>query len=78
VAGIITEFIAGVFFYLYNATLKQINLFHSELQASRRTALGLLLQTTVQDEQSRDKTKLSLAERLIGGAVVAHAPAEPH
>lgn len=63
--GAITEFISGVFFYLYTSTLKQINLFHRELQLSRRISTGLLLTGLVQDATSREGAKLDLARKLI-------------
>jgi hypothetical protein len=66
-AGILTEFISGVFFYLYTSTLKQINLFHSELQLSRRVSTGLLLAGLVHDQCSREAIKAELAARLIHG-----------
>jgi hypothetical protein len=39
VAGILTEFIAGVFFLLYSRTLGQINLFHDKLVEMQKMAL---------------------------------------
>jgi hypothetical protein len=39
IAGVLTEFIAGVFFYLYSKTLGQINLFHDKLVDMQKTAL---------------------------------------
>lgn len=40
IAGILTEFISGVFFYLYSKTLTQINLFHDKLVDMQKTALN--------------------------------------
>ena len=34
IAGLITQFISGIFFYFYQMTLRQINLFHSRLESS--------------------------------------------
>src|SRR5258706_16316441 len=45
VAGIITQLISGVFFYFYNMTLRQINLFHSGLESSRKVCISLFLQS---------------------------------
>lgn len=39
IAGVLTEFIAGVFFFLYSKTLTQINLFHDKLVDMQKTAL---------------------------------------
>lgn len=40
VAGVLTEFISGVFFFLYSKTLTQINLFHDKLVDMQKTALA--------------------------------------
>ncbi|MCZ7555008.1 MAG: hypothetical protein M5R41_01225 [Bacteroidia bacterium] len=39
IAGVLTEFIAGVFFLLYSRTLGQINLFHDKLVDMQKMAL---------------------------------------
>ena len=39
IAGVLTEFISGVFFFLYSKTLGQINLFHDKLVDMQKTAL---------------------------------------
>ncbi len=41
-AGTLTEFISGVFFYLYNRTLQQINLFHDKLAAMQQSSMEYL------------------------------------
>jgi len=40
IAGVLTEFIAGVFFALYSKTLGQINVFHDKLVDMQKTALN--------------------------------------
>ena len=42
IAGVLTEFTAGVFFYLYSKTLSQINLFHDKLVEMQKTSLSYL------------------------------------
>lgn len=49
IAGIFTEFISGVFFYLYSKTLTQINLFHDKLVDMQKTALNHIVNTQVKD-----------------------------
>jgi len=39
VAGVLTEFTSGVFFFLYSKTLGQINLFHDKLVDMQKTDL---------------------------------------
>jgi len=41
-AGVITEFISGIFFSLYSKTLGQINLFHDKLVEMEKLALSHL------------------------------------
>jgi hypothetical protein len=50
-AGILTEFIAGVFFYLYNRTLQQMNVFHDKLIASKQLALNYLAESLKKCEE---------------------------
>jgi hypothetical protein len=45
IAGILTEFTSGVFFYLYNKTLSQINLFHDKLADMQKTSLQHIAQS---------------------------------
>jgi hypothetical protein len=39
IAGVLTEFIAGIFFLLYSKTLDQVNRFHDKLVDMQKTAL---------------------------------------
>jgi hypothetical protein len=39
IAGVLTEFIAGIFFLLYSKTLGQVNRFHDKLVDMQKTAL---------------------------------------
>jgi hypothetical protein len=42
IAGVLTEFTSGVFFFLYSKTLSQINLFHDKLVDMQKTSLSHL------------------------------------
>jgi hypothetical protein len=64
-AGLISEFIASVFFYLYNRTLQQINRFHDRLIAMQQTSMSFLATGLVQDALKRDEAKLRLADALL-------------
>lgn len=55
VAGVLTEFIGGVFFYLYNKTLQQMNLFHDKLTASKQATLEYLAKS-LESQKSTIKT----------------------
>lgn len=66
IAGIITQLISGIFFYFYNMTLRQINLFHSRLESSRKVCISLYLQSLITDSTTeRNKAKLELIKFLV-------------
>jgi hypothetical protein len=65
IAGILTEFISGIFFYLYNRTLEQLNRFHDKMLQSRQTALSLLASNSIDDKGKRDDNKAELAKLMI-------------
>lgn len=65
VAGLITQFISGVFFYFYNMTLRQINLFHAGLESSRKVCVSLYLQSLLKDSpEEQNKARLILIKLL--------------
>lgn len=63
IAGVLTEFISGVFFYLYNRTLQQINLFYDKLVAMQQTSMAYLATGLVSDRKTGDDARLALATR---------------
>ena len=66
VAGIITQLISGVFFYFYNMTLRQINLFHSGLESSRKVCISLFLQSLMAGSPTeQNKARLELIKLLV-------------
>lgn len=71
-AGIIAEFISGVFFFLYSRTLQQINRFQNRLAAMQQTAMSILLVGNVNDENKRDDTKAELSQALLNLASSAN------
>jgi hypothetical protein len=65
VAGMITQLISGVFFYFYHMALRQINLFHSQLESSRKVCISLYLQSLMTESPSeQNKAKLALIKLL--------------
>ena len=64
-AGILTEFISGVFFYLYNRTLEQLNLFHDKLLSSKQIIISFLANSLIEDEVKRDDAKVELSKMLM-------------
>ena len=63
--GLITEFIAGIFFYLYNKTIRQMNLFHDQLQIQQKIAMSLFLNGLVKDTDKRDADRLEIIKSLF-------------
>jgi hypothetical protein len=72
-AGIITQFISSVFFYFYNRTLQQFNLFGEKLSAAERVAISLLVNGTITDDAARNTSSAELAKALLASS----APPEP-
>ncbi len=68
IAGVITEFTAGVFFYLYNKTLQQINLFHDRLISMQQISMSYMTTSVVQDEERKDQARIDLSRQLLEAA----------
>lgn len=67
-AGIVTEFISGVFFYLYSRTLQQINRFHDRLISMQQTSMSFLASSLVTDAGKRDDAKIALSSGMLSMA----------
>ena len=68
-AGILTEFISGVFFYLYNKTLQQINLFHDKMLISKQVVMSFLSNGLIEDATKRQETQAELSKILMSSSV---------
>jgi ABC-type multidrug transport system fused ATPase/permease subunit len=66
ISGIITEFISGVFFYLYNRTVKQLKSYHNDLIDLQNTLLSFKLVEQVKDGPEKVKLMSNLIDYLIG------------
>jgi len=71
-AGVLTEFISGVFFYLYNRTLQQINRFHDKLVAMQQLSMSYLSTSLVVDPSQRDAARIEISKSII--SVPANVP----
>jgi hypothetical protein len=65
IAGVLTEFISGVFFYLYSRTLQQINRFHDKLIVMQQTSMGYLATGLVSDREKGDHARIELAKTAM-------------
>jgi len=63
IGGTMIEFIAGINFYLYNKTLRQLTLFQGRLEITQRFLLANSLCESL-GEEYRDKTRADLIRRL--------------
>ena len=68
-AGVFIEFIAGVFFFLYNRTLQQLNTVHERLSSSQQLAMSVLASSVVSDETKRDESRTEVAKLIASGSI---------
>lgn len=73
-AGVFTQLISGVFFYLYNRTLQQFNLFGDKISAAQRLAMSLLVNGSISDSAKRDDSSAGLATALLHAGVAPITP----
>ena len=64
VSGVIIEFISAIFFYLYNRTIQQLNIYHDKLIAVQDTTLALKVAQSINDENLKNQTMRYLTEIL--------------
>jgi uncharacterized protein YpmB len=76
ISGIITEFISGVFFYLYNQTVKQLKTYHNDLIDLQNTLLSFKLVEQVKDGPEKVKLMSNLIDYLIGKKIPAEKVVE--
>jgi len=71
-AGVITEFIAGIFFYLYNKTVRQLKDYHDSLLAVQNVLLSFKLVGDTQDSAEKARMIGQMLLYLVG----KHSPNE--
>lgn len=64
-AGLVVEFIAGVFFYLYNTTVRQLKGYHDSLLDVQNVLLALKLSESVSKEDARGPMLQSMITFLM-------------
>lgn len=65
IAGILSEFISGIFFVLYNKTIEQVNRFHDKMMTSKKEIISLLAQDVIGDATKKDDTMAELSKTLM-------------
>lgn len=63
-SGVITEFIASVFFYLYNKTISSMSDYHNKLVLSQNVSIALKIAESISGE-SAEKVKNHIVEELV-------------
>lgn len=63
-SGIIIEFIAAVFFYLYNKTVTSMSSYHNKLVLSQNISIALKVSDSLSEEE-QIKTKSLIISELI-------------
>lgn len=65
-SGVITEFVAGIFFYLYNKTVQQLKEYHDSLLAVQDVLLSFKLVGDTPDPQEKAKMVGQMLTYLVG------------
>lgn len=63
-SGVVTEFIAAVFFYLYNKTIASMSDYHNKLVLSQNVSIALKITESMSKEQG-EKVKEHIVEELM-------------
>lgn len=67
-AGVITEFIAGIFFYLYNQTVRQLKGYHDRLLAVQNVLLSFKIVEGITDEAKKAELMGQVIGYLLAGS----------
>lgn len=62
--GVITEFIASIFFYLYNKTVQSMGDYHNKLVLSQNIAIALKISESI-DGACKDSVKADMVKELL-------------
>jgi hypothetical protein len=65
-SGVVTEFIASVFFYLYNRTVRQLKEYHDSLLAVQNILLSFKIVGDTRDENRKNIMMENMIDRLVG------------
>ena len=63
-SGVLTEFIAAIFFYLYNKTVVSMSKYHNKLVLSHNISIALKVADTLPDDDKTDSKKIIISELL--------------
>lgn len=63
-AGVLTEFISSIFFYLYNKTIMSMRNYHDKLVLSQNVSIALKVADSIEDEE-KTRSKVKIIEELL-------------
>ncbi|MBK6965575.1 MAG: hypothetical protein IPH20_17035 [Bacteroidales bacterium] len=64
-AGILSEFIAAVFFYLYNKTVSEMGEYHQKLVLTQNVSLAIKITQDIAEPDDKKKAQVFIIEQLI-------------
>lgn len=67
IAGVITEFVSGIFFYLYNRTVRQLKDYHDSLLSVQNVLLSLKLVNDTEDVSAKRDMTAQMCKFLLAG-----------
>jgi hypothetical protein len=76
IAGVVVEFISGVFFYLYNKTVQQLKGYHDSLLSFQNVLLSFKLVNDTQDADAKTAMTAKMFEFLLARRNLGSDPRE--
>jgi hypothetical protein len=67
VSGVIVEFISGVFFYLYNRTVRELKEYHDSLLSVQNVLLSFKLVNDTEDATAKKDMTMQMCQFLLAG-----------
>jgi small-conductance mechanosensitive channel len=68
-SGVLTEFISGIFFYLYNRTVRQLKSYHDSLLVVQNILLSFKIIEDIKDETEKVKVAGKMLEYLMASGL---------
>ncbi|MBN8568979.1 MAG: hypothetical protein J0M18_05070 [Ignavibacteria bacterium] len=72
ISGVLIEFISAGFFYLYNRTVLQLNIYHDKLVAVQDTMLALRVAQSIKDDPKLKNETMRYLTEILTNKLVKH------
>src|SRR5262249_26226932 len=63
-AGVVSEFISTIFFYLYNKTIAEMGEYHQKLVVTQNITVALKIAQDIEDGEKKSESQQKLIDRL--------------